>query len=145
MSENMLFCLGEGQYESQGAGYQKSYQVFNQQVEQKEWEEIKNSLDIKILPTIWIDKAGMTAEEKKNNSVYKEIGGYLKTFTYEEAWANWWKEASQKDKNKILDIKYFDHKIFTEITGIDIQAKPSLSGKVVKVELDGVSYEAVIK
>jgi hypothetical protein len=32
-----------------------------------------------------------------------------------------------------------------EITPIDEQPKQSLSGKTVKVELDGVSYEAVIK
>ena len=143
----MLFCLGDGRSESKGEGYQKSFRVFNKQLTETEWNKVKSELPSIELPlTKWIEKDDMTAQEKKDNSVWKEIGGYLKTCSYEEAWSNWWKDASQKDKNKILDIKYFDQKIFTEITGIkDVQSKPSLSGKVVKVELDGVSYEAVIK
>ena len=140
----MLFCLGDGQYESKGEGFQKSYRVFNKDVEKKEWEEIKNSLDIKILPTKWIDKADMTKDEKDNNSVWKEIGGYLKTFSYEDAWSNWWKDASQKDKNKILDIKYFDREIFKEITGIDTKKEVSLVGSEVEVKMNGKVYKAKV-
>lgn len=146
MSENMIFCLGEGKRESKGIGYQKNYHVFNKQVEKEEWEKIKSSLPtIKLLITHWIDKKDMTDEEKENNSIYKQIGGYLKRFTYEEAWKNWWAQAKQLEKDAITDIKYFDKEIFKGITGIDVEEKKSLSGKTVKVELDGVSYEAVIK
>jgi hypothetical protein len=140
----MLFCLGYGQYESKGKGYQKSYQVFNKDVEKKEWEEIKSSLDINILPTEWIDKKDMTKEEKENSSVWKEIGGYLKTFSYKEAWANWWKDASQKDKNKILNIKYFDPIIFKEITSIDVKKETSLIGQEVEVKMNGKTYKAKV-
>ena len=56
MSENMLFCLGDGQWESKGEGYQKNYRIFNKDVEKSEWEKIKNSLpNIKIAFLSWID------------------------------------------------------------------------------------------
>ena len=35
-------------------------------------------------------------------------------------------------------------KIFKGITGLDVEAQKSLSGKKVRVELDGVSYSATI-
>lgn len=121
MSENMLFCLGEDKWESKGIGYQKHYMVFNTQVGEDEFEKIKSNLSgIEISMNRWIEEKDMTRQEKKDYGVYKELGGYLKTISYEEAWANWWEEASQKDRNKILDIKYFDQEIFEGITGIDV-------------------------
>jgi len=86
----------------------------------------------------------MTDDEKEEYPVYKEIGGYLKRWTYEEAWANWWNEASQEDRDAILNIPQFNASIFKEITGIDVE-KNSLSGKEVEVTLDGKTYKAVIK
>jgi len=119
MSERMLFCLGDSGRASKGAGYQKNNQIFNTQVTEKEWNEARDSLpDIKIQITKWVDKEDMTKEEKSNSSVWKEIGGYLKYYTYEEAWANWWEEASAKDRQAILDLPHFDGEIFTGITGI---------------------------
>ena len=141
MSENMLFCLGEGKYESQGIGYQKNYHVFNKLVEKEEWGKIKSSLPtIKLLITHWIYKKDMTDEEKENNSIYKEIGGYLKRFTYAEAWKNWWVQAKQSDKDAIVSIKYFDREIFKGITGIDVEEKKSLLGKT-----GGESNSRIIK
>ena len=145
MSEKMLFCLGD-EDTSKGPGYQKNYQIFNQQVDKDEWEKIKQKLpNIKLPLNVWVDKKDMIEDEKDNNSVYKEVGGFLRTLSYKDAWKLWWKEASQKDKDLILGIKYFDSKIFTGITGIEDFEKKSLSGKVVKVEIDGEKYEAVIK
>ena len=124
MSENMLFCLGKGNSYSEGEGYQKNYRVFNKDVEKKEWKEIRSSVSgIKISFLPLIKKEDMTADEKKNYPVYKEIGGYLKKISYEDAWANWWNSASQEERNKILNIKYFDAAIFKEITGIDVATK----------------------
>ena len=141
MSENMLFCLGEGKYESQGIGYQKNYHVFNKLVEKEEWGKIKSSLPtIKLLITHWIYKKDMTDDEKENNSIYKEIGGYLKRFSYEEAWKNWWEQAKQSDKDAITSIKYFDREIFKGITGIDVEEKKSLLGKT-----GGESNSRIIK
>ena len=142
----MLFCLGEGSSESKGAGYQKSYQIFNQQVDSSEWNRIKKALpDIKLPLNVWVDKKDMTDDEKDNSSVYKEIGGFLRTLSYKDSWKKWWSEAKQSDKEAITELKYFSHEIFLGITGIDIKAKKPLSGKTVKVTIDDYEYEAVIK
>ena len=145
MSEYMLFCLGDGKYESKGESYQKNYRIFNKDVEKKEWETIKNSLPtIKVSMLTWIDKKDMSDNEKETYPVYNEIGGYLKKISYEDAWKLWWDNATAADRQKITDIKYFDAKIFKGITGLDVEAQKSLSGKKVRVELDGVSYSATI-
>lgn len=145
MSEYMIFCLGEGQYESKGAGYQKNYQVFNQEVDEEEWFKIKDSLsNIKISFLSWIDKKNMTDEEKKDYPIYKENGGYLKRITYEQAWSNWWNSASEADRNKILGLKQFDADIFKKITGIDVKEN-NLSGSEVEVKVNGRTYKAIIK
>jgi len=146
MSEYMLFCLGTDKYESSGEGYQKNYRIFNQEVEKSEWEKIKNSLpSIELKVSSWIDKKDMSKSEKDSKSGWETMGGYLKTLSYEEAWAKWWNEANQEDKNKILNIPQFDAKIFTGITGILDFASRSLKGKTVKVEIDGESYTAIVQ
>jgi len=101
MSERMIFCLGDGKYERSGEGYQKNLRVFNQGVSEKEYERIRDSLDIELKLTEW-------NETTKNLDVY----------SYADAWKNWWEEATEKQRKSITDIKYFDHEIFTEITGI---------------------------
>lgn len=124
MSEKMIFCLGEGRSVSQGDGYQKNLMVFNKKVTEEEFNKISSSLsDIKISLTHWVKKEDMTDQEKKNNSIWKEIGGYLKVVSYEDAWANFWKTATDKQKQAILDIPQFDAVIFKAITGIDIEKK----------------------
>lgn len=145
MSENMLFCLGEGSSESQGIGYQKSFMVFNKQLTGKEYREVKSSFPTIEIPVArWINKDNMSKEEKKNVSGWDEMGGYLKTLGYEEGWEKWWGEAKQEDKNKILNCEYFDAKVFAGITGLKDFATKNLKGKVVKVEIDGEKYEATI-
>ena len=146
MSENMLFCLGEGSSESKGAGYQKSYQIFNQQVEKEEWNKIKKALpDIKLPLNVWVDKKDMTDDEKDNNSVYKEIGGFLRTLTYKDAWKKWWEDSKKSDREAITGLKYFKADIFKGITGIEIKDELDLSGEEVEVTIKGKKYTAVIK
>ena len=100
----MIFCLGEGKYESKGEGYQKNYRVFNKDVSEKEYEEIKKSLGvIKIKLTEWIKQ---------------DDGGELKVYKHEEVWKNWLKESTEEQRQAILDIPQFDEKIFKEITGL---------------------------
>lgn len=142
----MLFCLGEGQFENQGIGYQKNNMVFNKQVTKDEFNKIKASLPVIETPLArWIESKDMSKEEKKSVSGWDEMGGYLKTLGYEEAWAKWWSEAKQEDKNKILNCEYFDAEVFRGITGIKDFVVKSLKGKVVKVEVDGEKYEAIIQ
>jgi len=84
-------------------------------------------------------------EKSEITTTISQMGGYLKTLSYQDAWAEAWPKASKEFKAWVLGLPNFNQEIFTSITGIkDIQNK-SLSGKTVKVELDGVSYEAVIK
>jgi len=147
MSERMLFCLGDGKYESKGEGYQKNNRVFNIQVTPEELDTIKlNIPTIKLPVTRWIEEKEMTDEEKEENENYKTLGGYLKVLSYQDAWKLVWSEMNQETKDKFLSIPHFDSKIFKTITGIDVSVKePSLSGKEVKVEIDGKKYVAVIK
>ena len=143
MSERMLFCLGDGKCESKGEGYQKNNRVFNKDVSEKEFDEIKSSLpNINISFLWWVDEKDMTDDEKEYNSIYKEIGGFLKRISYEEAWQNWWNSASKEDKEKITSIKYFDKDIFEGITGIKVEGD-NLKGQEVEVKVAGKTYRAV--
>jgi hypothetical protein len=62
----------------------------------------------------------MTEEEKTHHPAAKMQGGYLKTYTYKEAWRRSWDAAYIIDKKRVLDLPNFDNEIFKEITGIDV-------------------------
>lgn len=144
MSERMLFCLGEGKYESNGAGYQKNNQIFNTQVTSEEWDRAINSLpEIRVLITKWVDKKDMTKQEKSDHSVYEEIGGYLKRYTYEEAWATWWENASKTDRQAILDLPHFNAEIFEDITGIEVGEEKTTGIDLDEITINGKKYRAV--
>ena len=51
----------------------------------------------------------------------KTTGGYLKTYTYKQAWANLWKKLNKEEKQAIKDLPNFDKKVFKEITGITVR------------------------
>lgn len=134
----MLFCLGEGKYESKGDGYQKNNCIFNVQVTKDEWNKAKISLPtIKISHTYWVDKKDMTKTEKDSYPIYKEIGGYLKQISYEDAWANWWKDAKRSERQAILDLPHFNAEIFKGITGIDIDQPIK---NPTEITIDGATY-----
>lgn len=119
--------------------------VFNKQLTESDYNKVKDSLpEIKLPVNYWIDKKEMTSDEKDNASGWSEMGGYLKRLDYEEAWAKWWSEAKQEDKNKILNCEYFDALVFTGITGLKDFKVKSLKGKKVTVKFDDVEYEAII-
>jgi hypothetical protein len=64
----------------------------------------------------------------------------LITRTYKEAWSLAWKEMSEEDKNRFLNLPNFDADIFEEITGINTGKKESTcNGKI--VEIDGKKYK----
>ena len=72
-------------------------------------------------PFILIDWIEYTDKEKAEDEDKALIGGYLKTYTMEEAWANWWEEMTDANKEIIKSIPNFDAEIFKEITGIEIK------------------------
>ena len=70
--------------------------------------------------TEWIYAIDMTDEEKEKYPNYKTINGYLKIYTYEEAWKNMWSRLTNIQKKEFTKLPNFDKDIFKEITGIDI-------------------------
>ena len=70
--------------------------------------------------TVWIYESSMTEQEKEQYPSYKTTGGYLKVFTYEEAWKNLWSNITDEEKQEIMNIPNFDKNKFKEITGIEI-------------------------
>jgi hypothetical protein len=89
--------------------------------------------DIDFPLNVWKYKEDMTDEEKKSINGWEEMGGYLKTLSYKEAWAEGWKTATQEQKDWYKSLPNFDAKIFEEITGIRID-EPQI-GKKVKIRL----------
>ena len=68
--------------------------------------------------TSWISWDSMTDEEKEENPKAFICEGYLKEFTYHEAWANLWCKLNDNQKNSFKTLPNFDSDIFKEITGI---------------------------
>ena len=75
--------------------------------------------DIDFPMNVWVDKDKMTDQEKKDVSGWETMGGYLKTLSYKEAWAEGWKNATQEQTDWYKSLPNFDPEIFKEITGID--------------------------
>jgi len=67
----------------------------------------------------------MTEEEKKNNPDFYVRKGYLKTFSWNEVWANFWKETDEENRQKFLNLPNFSWDVFTKITGIKSDNKKS--------------------
>jgi hypothetical protein len=81
----------------------------------------------------------MTSQQKIDDPNFHVKKGTLITRTYKEAWALYWTEISQEDKQMFLDLPNFDADIFLEITGIDVRKQDSCDGKI--VEIDGKKYK----
>jgi len=87
----------------------------------KEWENHKAvDLMYKIDFTLWIPASIMTEEEKKAHPKYETTEGYLKTIPKHEAWANFWHNLSDDNKEVFTTLPNFDPSIFEEITGIKL-------------------------
>jgi hypothetical protein len=110
------------------------------------WNEIDHPNFSLFFLNKWITESDMTNDEKKEDPQFYVRGGYLKTYSWEEAWKNFWKETDEENRQKFLKLPNFDAQVFEDITGIDVGQKPfTLSGKEVKVTLDGKEYVAIIK
>ena len=91
--------------------------------------------------TEWVSATIMSDQEKLDNPTYKTTGGYLKKYTYKEAWANAYKNATDKDIALTLQLPNFDYDVFKEISGIDLRkhGRDCCVNKV--VEIDGKKYK----
>ncbi len=100
----------------------------------RKWDEIDHPHFNEFYTCKWIPWIEMTAIEKKENPQAETTEGYLKTFTYKEAWANFWKDTDVKNRNKVLSLPNFDAEIFKEITGIDVTANSERSELLKKAD-----------
>lgn len=141
----MIFCFGGGNHESKGEGYQKNNRIFNVDVTPEVYNKAINACPSFILPvSLWRKEEDMTKEEKKNVSDWSEMGGYLKTLSYQDAWAEAWLTASDEFKKWVKELPNFNADIFEKITGQKID-NDSLSGTEVSVTIKGKTYVAVVK
>jgi hypothetical protein len=103
---------------------QGKIRCFNQETDLS-WDDIDHPEFNNFYLNKWIPEADMTDEEKKSDPEFYVRGGYLKTYTWEEAWANYWRDSDDEEKQKVLNLPNFDAVIFKEITGIDVE-QPAL-------------------
>lgn len=85
--------------------------------------------------TEWIDENEMSEDEKKNNPTYKVNKGYLKSYTYKDAWANAYNNASEEEIRDTINLPNFDYDVFEEISGIDLRNHNKI------IEIDGKKYK----
>jgi len=70
--------------------------------------------------TEWISFSKMTDEEKKQYPKAFVCDGYLKRFSYKEAWKILWDKTPKAERESVKSLPNFDAVIFEEITGIKI-------------------------
>ena len=112
--------------------------VFNKPTA-KTWNEIEHPSFDEFYLTKWIPESEMTNEEKKAEPEFHTRKGYLKRYSWEEAWSNYWRDTTKEDRQRVLNLPNFDAEIFKDITGIDVNVNQSCNGKV--VEIDGKKYK----
>ena len=71
-------------------------------------------------PNIWIWESEMTDEEKAKYPTHTTTGGYLKSLSMHEAWANMWGNLDDDSKNVFLTLPNFNAEKFTQITGVKL-------------------------
>ena len=71
--------------------------------------------------TEWINWESMTDDKKKEYPKAFVTGGYVKVYTYHEAWANLWAKLSDSKKDSFKTLPNFDAVIFEEVTGISLK------------------------
>ena len=98
----------------------KFINVFNKKCNREIWENCEKPNFIYFDITSWISFGDMTDEEKIQYPKAFVCGGYLKTFTYKEAWQNAFKTATKSDIALLKALPNFNKKVFFEITGIKI-------------------------
>lgn len=84
------------------------------------WDDIDHPNFYEFNLTKWIPESEMTEAEKEANEHFCVRQGYLKTYSWEEAWANFWRDTDEENRQKFLNLPNFDAEIFKEITGIDV-------------------------
>ena len=102
---------------------QKYSFIFNKQVEKSVLAQIKFPKFMSFTLTEWIPDSKMSQQEKKQHPEYVTTGGYLKEYTYKEAFRISFADARRKpdwpkQRQMLLDLPNFDAEVFEEISGI---------------------------
>ena len=100
---------------------EETIMVFNQPCKREEWEKTRKPNFIYFSPTEWIYSHDMTEEEKQNFPKHETTGGYLKVYTYREAWKKAFASASESDIDLLKALPNFNNDVFEEITGIKVK------------------------
>ena len=100
---------------------QGKLRLFNKETDLT-WDEINHPYFEEFYLNKWIPESEMTTEEKKAEAEFHVRGGYLKTYEWEEAWANYWRDSDEEERQKVLNLPNFDADIFEECTGIKVNA-----------------------
>jgi len=127
--ESGIFCSEEG-----------TVRLFNKETNLK-WEDIDHPDFDEFYLNKWISESDMTDEEKKADPNFFVRQGYLKTYTWNEAWANYWKDTSEEERQKVLNLPNFDWVVFTEITGITpSEPEKEKTTNPKEIVIDGATY-----
>ena len=102
---------------------QKYSFIFNKQVEKSVLAHIEFPAFMHFTLTEWIPDSKMSQQEKNQHPEYVTTGGYLKEYTYKEAFRKSFEVARRKpdwpkQRRMLLNLPNFDAKIFEEISGI---------------------------
>lgn len=88
------------------------------------WDEWESSKVYNIISRFklndWVEWNRMSDKEKIYNIKAYLNGGYLKKYTYKEAWKNLWDSLNDDEKKAFEYLPNFDSEIFEDITGIKI-------------------------
>ena len=97
--------------------------IFNKPVEKSVLSITKFPAFMRFTLTEWIPDSKMSQQEKNQHPEYATTGGYLKKYTYKEAFRKSFEEAKQlpdwpEQLENLKSLPNFDAKIFEEISGI---------------------------
>ena len=102
---------------------QKYCFIFNKPVEKSGLARVEFPEFMCFTLTEWIPDFRMSHEEKEQHPDYATTGGYLKKYTYKEAFRKSFEKAKRlpdwpRQRQQLLNLPNFDAKIFEEISGI---------------------------
>ena len=125
--------------------------IFNKPVETSVLSITKFPAFMRFTLTEWIPDSKMSQQEKNQHPEYATTGGYLKKYTYKEAFRKSFEEAKQlpdwpEQLKRLKALPNFDAKIFEEISGItteelgvsdeDLAAKSTVTIEVTMADLE---------
>ena len=125
--------------------------IFNKPVEKSVLSITKFPAFMRFTLTEWIPDSKMSQQEKNQHPEYATTGGYLKKYTYKEAFRKSFEVARRKpdwpkQRQLLLNLPNFDAKIFEEISGItteelgvsdeDLAAKSTVTIEVTMADLE---------